>query len=487
MNNIARISAIAIAMAMTALASNAQKVQWHVTTEAKPWATTKSPKGAETPAENAQLLVVTGDSAQVIDGIGGTFNEIGWDMLCQIPEEAKNQILKDLFSPEGSNFNYCRMPIGASDYAMNFYSLNDVIDDFEMINFSIDRDRHILMRYIKEAKAFRPDLKIWASPWSPPGWMKTNNHYASSYDKSTPNHNGLPRDKELELPTTGFKMQYGYLKAYALYFTKFVQEYGKEGIHIENICIQNEPCSNHIFPSCNWRPEDMAYFVGNFLGPKFEEEGIDTEIIFGTINRDNPEFSRIALNDPKAKRYFKGAGYQWDGKGAIPYINKEYPHLKMMHTEAECGNGSNDWGAAEHTWWQISHYLRNGARCFTYWNMVLDDTGVSPWGWKQNSLISVNPKTKEVVYHPEFYLMRHLAHNVQPGAYRLVIGDNSEADALAVRNPDGTIAVIAVNRQNEPKTVAIQVEGKVLNIELQPTSFNTLQFGENPLSKTYKN
>ncbi|HBJ08311.1 MAG TPA: glycosyl hydrolase family 30, partial [Coprobacter fastidiosus] len=145
-----------------------------------------------------------------------------------------------------------------------------VVDDFDMINFSIDRDRHILMRYIKEAQKIHPGLKIWASPWCPPAWMKTNNHYASEYDNSPVNHNGLPQKRALELPTTGFKMQPGYLDAYALYFTKFVQAYEKEGIKIEAVNIQNEPCSTQKYASCTWRPEDMAYFIGKFLGPKFE-------------------------------------------------------------------------------------------------------------------------------------------------------------------------------------------------------------------------
>lgn len=468
-------TAAMIAMAVCSLAS-AQKVEMYTTTDKAPWKQVKNIKWSEkAPEGNIPVVTVTENIAQTIDGIGGTFNEIGWDMLCYLEPEQRQAIMADLFGEEGARFNYCRMPIGASDYGMNFYSLNDVIDDFDMVNFSIARDRHILLRYIKEAQKINPGLKMWASPWSPPGWMKTNNSYASGYDNGAVNHNGLQRERHLELPTTGFKMQEGYLKAYALYFAKFCKAYEKEGVHIENICIQNEPCSNHIFPSCPWRPEDLAYFVGRFLGPQFEKDSIDTEIIFGTINRDNPAYTRTALDDPEAARYFKGAGFQWDGKGAIPYISKEYPHLKMMHTEAECGNGSNDWGAAEHTWWQISHYLRNGARNFTYWNMVLDDTGVSPWGWKQNALISVNPRTLEVTYHPEYYLMKHLARYVEPGASRVEL-EGADDDTLAFANPDGKEVIVAVNRRDTPKEMTLRNGDKYLTVTLQPKSFNTLYY-----------
>ncbi|MDE6326066.1 MAG: glycosyl hydrolase family 30 [Duncaniella sp.] len=457
-------------MAVPSLISAASKVEWRSSVENNYWTGEKSPSWSATPADGAGILTVSADRAQEIEGLGGTFNEIGWDALCALDAADRDRVINDLFSPTESNYTYCRMPIGASDYGMNFYSLNDVADDFEMVNFSIARDRHILMRYIKEAMKVHPGLKIWASPWSPPAWMKTNNHYASGWDWSENNHNGLPKERELELPTTGFKMQNGYLKAYALYFAKFVKAYEKEGIRIEAVNVQNEPCSNHIFPSCVWRPEDLAYFIGHFLGPKFEEEGIDTEIFFGTINRDNPAYTRAALDYAPAAKYIKGAGFQWDGKGAIPYINVEYPSIKVMHTEAECGNGSNDWAAAEHTWWQMRHYLTNGSRTFIYWNMVLDHEGISPWGWKQNALISVNKEEKTVKYNPEFYLMKHLCRFVNPGAHRLLTeGD----DLLAFVNPDGSRAVMIVNRDNEAKKVSLKVDDRYLNITLKPKSFNT--------------
>ena len=153
--------------------------------------------------------------------------------------------------------------------------------------------------------------------------------------------------------------------------------------------------------------------------------------------------------------------------------SKEYPHLKMMHTEAECGNGSNDWGAAEHTWWQMSHYLRNGAVVFSYWNMVLDQHGTSPWGWKQNSLITIDTEQKTVTYHPEFYLMKHLCHSVKPGAYRLVTPEDNE-QILAFENPDGQVTVLLVNRTDQAQTLSLNWQGRYLNLQLKAHSFNTI-------------
>ncbi|MBR1476227.1 MAG: glycoside hydrolase family 30 protein [Muribaculaceae bacterium] len=451
----------------------ASGVDWYSSTAGSCWQRIKAPKWSAT--ATAPTVTVATDRAQVIDGLGGTFNELGWDALCSLDQAQRDEVMRQLFSPDESNYTYCRLPIGASDFAMNFYSLNDVPGDLDMVNFSIARDRHILIRYIKAAQRHQPALKFWASPWSPPAWMKTNEHYASSYDSDVPSHNGMPRQLEQELPCTGFKMQHGYLQAYALYFEKYVKAYAEQGVPISAICIQNEPCSTQKYASCTWRPEDMAYFVGNFLGPAFEAHGIDTDIYFGTINRDNPAFTRTALDDPKARKYFKGVGFQWDGKGAIPYISKEYPHLKMMHTEAECGNGCNDWAAAEHTWWQMSHYLRHGASMFTYWNMILDQTATSPWGWRQNSLITVDTERKTVAYHPEFYLMKHLCHSVQPGAHRLLTPpDNGQV--LAFENPDGKVVVVLVNITDQPMPLALEHKGRYLNVELCPHSFNTITF-----------
>lgn len=448
---------------------HAQKVEWVYSTDTNRWQKSKTAKLEKRQIATIVDIDVTNKKSQCIEGIGGTFNELGWEALMSLPEKEREQILDDLFSLDGANFNYNRMPIGASDYGMSFYSLNDVVDDLKMVNFNIDRDRYILLQYIKSAQKVRPDMKIWASPWSPPGWMKITNHYACSADAD---YNGMCERKVVDVPFTAFKMQRGYLEAYALYFTKFIRAYEREGVKVDVIHVQNEPCSSHKFPGCNWRSEDLTYFISEYLGPKFESENIDTEIYFGTINNDDLNYPRAALNDPKASKYIKGVGFQWEGKRAIGAIHKEYPHLKLMQTESECGGHSNDWEAAEYTWSLINQYIKNGANVYTYWNMVLDETGLSTWGWAQNSLISVDKSTKAVVYHPEFYIMKHVSHFVQPGAYRLET--NGGDDHLAFVNPDGKTIVVFVNKENSGRTLKIGINGYVLDIEAKARSFNTI-------------
>lgn len=452
---------------------HAQQVEWVYSTMENRWQ-----RGSKIELENDQVgdadIKITDEKLQIIEGFGGCFNEMGWDALMSLSEKERNKVMENIFSPAEANFTINRMPMGASDYGLSFYSFNDVADDFEMINFNIHRDRYILIPYIKAAQKLNPSFRIWASPWSPPAWMKTNNHYTGSMDEKGRDYNGLAREQANSEHATGFKMLKGYLEAYALYFAKFVKAYEAEGIKIEAVHVQNEPCSNQKFPSCKWRSEDLSFFIGEYLGPKFEEENIETEIFFGTINTRFPDYFRTALNDEKSKKYIKGVGFQWSGKNAIPSIHKEYPNLKLIQTESECGNGNNDWGYAEYTWGLINHYLTNGANVYTYWNMVLDNTGFSTWGWRQNSMVSIEKATGKVTYNPEYYVMKHLSAYVMPGAYCLKT--NKQDNHLAFVNPDGKIVVILANKEEVEKKIKISYNNKLINLNLKAKSFNTIRF-----------
>jgi glucosylceramidase len=458
------------AISLMATTLSAQTVEWISTTNEARWQTNNKVKLTNKTDEAADIII-SDEKAQSIRGFGGCFNELAWDALATLPETERNQILENIFSPQKANFTVNRIPLGANDFSLSYYSCNDVADDFEMINFNIDRDRYILIPYIKAAQKINPDIHIWASPWTPPAWMKTNNHYASSRDEK---YNALPAEQANTPHATGFKMLHGYLNAYALYFAKFIKAYEREGIKIQAVHVQNEPCSNQKFPSCKWTAGDLTYFIGEYLGPKLEAENLETDIYFGTINTSNPDYIRTALNDKQAMKYIKGVGFQWSGKDAIPLIHKEYPQMRLMQTESECGNGKNEWSYAEYTWTLIYRYLTNGADTYTYWNMILDETGTSPWGWRQNSLVSVNKTTKEVVYNPEYYLMRHLSAYVMPGACRLKTNDNP--DHLAFINPDGKIALLIVNTGQENKPLRVEYKNRRINVTLKAKSFNTLSF-----------
>lgn len=456
-------------MISLSLGLSAQQITWYYSTPAAQWV--KGPKiTAASSDQPADIVIDPSQKAQQIEGFGACFNELGWEALQSLKPENRKKVLNDLFSPEGANFNLCRMPLGSNDYSFSYYSYNDVPEDFEMKNFNIDRDRYILIPYIKEAMKIQPGLQIWASPWTPPIWMKVNNHYAMGANTTVKR---MDPGKQIRNDATGFRMEDAYLQAYARYFSRFVQAYSAEGINVSRVMVQNEIVYHPHWQSCTWRPEDIAFFIGNYLGPQFQQDKIQTEIWLGTVNTSNPNYTRTVLADKGAKKYIQGLGYQWDAKYCIGTLNKEYPDVNKMQTESECGNGENNWQSAEYTWSLINNYLSNGVRSYMYWNMVLDSTGNSTWGWKQNMLIGIAKNSGKVTYNPEYYLMKHLSHFVQRNSFRLSC---QNPDFLSFVNPNGEIVVLYVNKEEKDRTIGIQLGENRFNLTIKAKSFNTLTY-----------
>ncbi len=445
------------------------KIQWIETTqvssevEKQLTATALAAKAAQSVADT---LTLTGQTAQTMDGFGGCFNELGWQALLQLSETDRAQVLDNLFDPvTGSRFNLCRLPIGASDYAVEWYSCNETDGDLNMSHFHIDRDQQYLIPYLKEALKRKPDMKLFASPWSPPTWMKTPKAY---------NYGRLKEETEI-------------LDAYALYFMKFCEAYAAEGIHIDQVHIQNEPFADQKFPSCLWSGSLMKTFIRDHLGPLFEKEGIPTDIWLGTLNGPTPMSFGMGgmqldlyentvdevLFDPEARRYIKGVGFQWAGQHVIQRTHRSFPELKLMQTESECGNGQNSWEYAQYVYSLLCHYLANGTNAYIYWNMVLEPGGRSTWGWNQNAMITVDPENHQVTYHPEYHVMRHFSRFITPGAVRLETSGHWTGACTAFRNPNGEVIVTASNAMDRSRTFVFEGSQRRFEAELSPNSFHT--------------
>jgi glucosylceramidase len=453
---------------------NKKETVWVVSTPEMAWQTQdrnrlKWEKG------DAETVVETDNRLQTIDGFGTCFNELGWTSLSLLSDEDRLSVMKELFAPGyGANFTICRMPLGANDFSRNWYSYNETDGDFEMKNFSISNDYETLIPFIREAQAQNPSLRIWASPWSPPSWMKYNKHYACavSNDKLAEQYrNDLTADRQGAEGTNMFIQEDAYFKAYALYFRKFIETYRSEGIQIAMVMPQNEFNSCQIFPSCTWTASGINKFAGEYLGP--EMKALDVELMFGTMERANTLLTDTLLRDPSSSRYIRGVGFQWAGKGAVGKVHADYPDLKIYQTEQECGNGKNDWRYCCYAWSLMKHYLSNGTNVYTYWNTSLEQGGISRWGWSQNSLITVDPETKTYQYNYEYYLMKHFSHYVLPGANRIAVSGESD-DILAFENEDGRIVLVVHNPKKEETVRRIKIKEAVLSVTLQPESFNTI-------------
>ena len=440
-------------------------IDWFSSTESNRWTQRQAPDTADAAAGTANLTI-TNDTFQTVEGFGGCFNELGYVALSCLSAEDRAKVLHSLFHPEGDHkFSICRLPIGASDYALEWYSLNETDGDLAMEHFSIERDRKYLIPYIKEALKLNPELKLFASPWSPPAWMKFPKAY---------NYGTLRWEKEI-------------LEAYALYFVKFVQAYREEGIAIHQIHVQNEVVADQKFPSCVWTGEQLRDFIRDYLGPAFEKHGLDTEIWLGTINAPEPwdewmkkkdqdfnAYANTVLSDPEAYKYVKGVGYQWAGKYGIQRTVLSYPELRYMQTENECGDGENTWFYAKYVFNLYQHYFTNGVNAYIYWNMALEPKGRSTWGWEQNSMITVDPAAGQAFKNPEYYVMKHFAHFVAPGDKRIGLKGSWTGNSLAFEKPDGTRIVVTANPYKVTRTLSLSDGTGVRTFELEPESFNTI-------------
>lgn len=463
-------------------ASAQTKVAWVVSSRTEHW---KTQTGLTTiPASGDEDVTILSDKTlQTVEGFGTCFNELGWTSLNMLPAKDRESIVRELFAPGvGANFKICRMPVGANDFSRDWYSYDETPGDFDMKNFSIKNDLQTLIPFIKNAQKYNPSLKLWASPWSPPTWMKYNKHYAARSALGNINfksdeygmdmtgiNNGLDSGKEGKEGTNMFIQEEKYFKAYALYFSKFIQAYRQQQINIGMVMPQNEFNSAQVFPSCTWTAAGLVKFI-SYLGPQMQTLGV--KVFFGTVERANEKLVDTILTDLQSRKYIKGVGFQWAGKGAIAAIHQQYPDLTLYQTEQECGNGKNDWKYCVYTWGLMKHYFTNGANAYMYWNTSLKQGGISTWGWKQNSLVSVDTVNKTYTYNYEYYLLKHLSHFVKPGA-KLLSTSGSFDNLLAFINPDKSIVIVVQNDSDKEKKLRIKAGNKMIAPSLQAGTFNT--------------
>lgn len=441
-----------------------------VTTATDSWMEAAGQSEALERGTHEEVRIMNDGKGQIIEGFGACFNELGWVSLSLLSPADRNSIIKELFLPGyGANFTICRMPIGANDFSRDWYSYNENDRDFKMKSFSIKNDTETLIPFIKSALQQNAGIKLWASPWCPPSWMKYNKHYASAMSDS----NGLPADRVGKEGTDMFIQDSDYMNAYALYFEKFIKAYKKEGINIFGVMPQNEFNSAQVFPSCCWTAKGLATFVGNHLGPKMKKLGID--VMFGTMERANYLLVDTILQDSKAKKYVNAVGFQWAGKDAVEKVRSHYPEMKLMQTEQECGDGRNDWNGMLHSWGLLKHYLDKGISIYNYWNISLEEGGISRWGWRQNSLVVVNPESKSFRFTYEYYLMKHISHFVLPGAVYCST-EGSAKEVLAFENVDKSMVLLYMEKEGKDKVITVKLKDTTFRFFAKANSINTIKF-----------
>lgn len=453
----------AVSALLVALSSGyGAAVSWVSTTAEQPWQQMPSPSLTSSGPDFVPLIrVIPRITYQTIDGFGGCFNELGWIALNKATSADRQQAISALFGDDGCAFNLARLPIGASDFATDGYSLAETPGDFDLKSFSIARDQKHLIPFIKAAMAVRPSLKCWGSPWSPPAWMKTSNSYSKGSIKWEP----------------------PILRTYANYFVRWIEAYRQQGVSIYAVHPQNEPNILSPYPSCLWTGPQLRDFIADYLGPTLRAKTPEVELWLGTVNGDPPNGGynindRIitVMENEKARSFVTGIAFQYDSRNMISVAKELYPDKKLMQSETECNGGNNSWADAQKLYGLMKRFLENKANSYFAWNMVLDDGGMSTWDWKQNALITVNRETGKVTYNGEYYAMRHFSQYVKPGAKR-VLTTGQWGDRIAFVNPDGSTVIVVGNFAKQANDVTLTVGGRAngdtIKVTLPPGSINT--------------
>ena len=439
------------------------------TTFAEPWqdlsASVRVVKAAK-----PTLAIDPAAADQEVLGFGTALSELSWKALSALEYPIWNGVLDEIFKAGGANLTVIRLPMGASDFALDWYSYDEEPGDFNMDKFSTARENDTLLPLLRAIlERNRDEARVWASPWSPPRWMKKSGCYASKPQANprAPQNDCTPA-KRVREGEDGFICDDAHFAAYARYFRRYVDGYKSAGFPMWAVMPQNEFNSDQVFPSCTWKASSLARFMGKYLGPALEGSGV--ELFFGTMERPSFEMARTVLDDPDCRKYVKGAGFQWAGKDAIGPVHRKYPGLFLMQTEQECGDGRNDWTHARHCWDLMRHYFSNGASAYEYWNLALASDSVSRWGWRQNSLVTVDVKAKTYRFNAEYYVLKQLSHFVKRGAKRL---KTANGDWIAFRNPDGSV-VVGLGNKGPAREVTVACGGRVRAVELPADSVSTL-------------
>ena len=438
-----------------------------------------------------QIKILPEQEYQIITGFGGSFTEASAYLLNQLSPENRKKIINAYFGPDGARYSLTRTHMNSCDFSLSNYSYAPVEGDIELTSFTIDEDRDDIVPMIKEAMDVSEDgFKIMASPWTAPPWMKDNKDWR------------------------GGKLLPEYYDSWALFFSKYIDAYKEEGIDIWGFTVENEPLGNdNNWESMHFTPEEMTLFVKNHLGPKLEADGHDVKILGYDQNREHlNEWVDVMFKDEEASKYYAGTAIHWYASTyevfpeALQYAHNKAPEKHLIQSEAcvdaeipkwqddawywskEATDWGWDWAPEEDKhlhpkYVPVYRYARDIIGCLNNWvdgwvdwNMVLDRQGGPNWfkNWCVAPVI-VDPEKDEVYFTPLYHTMAHFSKYIRPGAVRIGI-ENSEDSLMttAAKNPDGSIAVVILNQDSEPKSFELGLGERSAHIQISGQAIQTI-------------
>lgn len=431
---------------------------------------------------------------QTISGFGGAFTESSAYLLNQLSKENKEEILHAYFSEESANYSLTRTHINSCDFSLDHYSYAKVENDTNLEHFSIEPDKDDVIPMIKAAQEISKDgFKIIASPWTAPPWMKTNNDW------------------------NGGKLKPEYYKTWAKYFSKYIKAYQEERIDIWGITVENEPLGNNSnWESMHYTPEEMSHFVKNYLGPEFEKEELNSNILVYDQNRDEElkQWADVLLKDKELEKYIYGTAVHWYSSTndwmpeALNYTHELAPQKHIIHTEAcvdaEVPVWKNDawyWKKEATDWgWDwapedqkhhhpkyvpVYRYARDIIGCLNSWvegwidwNMILDEKGGPNLAknWCVAPVI-VNLEKDEVYYTPLYYTLMHFSKFIRPGAKRIDFQHDlgEEIMVTAIENEDKSIVVVILNMTRQEQAITLELNDISATTQISGEAIQTIR------------
>ena len=429
------------------------------------------PAGSECGA--AQKIIMEDMPSNICSGFGVALTGASCYELAQMNPDKRKDVLADIYGKDGLNLSIARLAIGSCDYSAEIYTYDDVPGDVELKHFSIERDRKYIIPMIKEILKIRPDLRFYASPWSPPGWMKTGGFICGGY------------------------MRTKYIDVYADYIIKYLEAYEAEGIHISAVTPQNEPDVDQYgkFPACIWNPDQEAEYIFK-LSEKLKAKGMDVDIWFHDHNFNGWRRVGWMLDEyPELKKCCSSAAfhYYFGCIEMIDAIKKEHPDIHFQFTEG--GPRLKDCYDSDWCKWgtMMAKALNHGCESFTGWNLMLDVEGRPNIGHCYCAgLVTLDSRTKELSYSGQYRAFRHFAHFIQNGAeiYRSEPMNEGheissfrelkfETVSCAAKNLDGSFVINVINPNDEKRQYQLFYNDTWWYFDVMENSISTIVFEEN--------
>ena len=409
--------------------------------------------------ENFLINIYPEIEYQEIKGFGGAFTEAAAVTLDKLSKSTREKVIKMYFDKEeGIGYNFGRVHINSCDFALGNYTCVEE-GDLTLESFQIERDKKSVIPMIKEALAYT-DIELFASPWSPPAYMKTSGRM-----------------------NRGGRLRREYYPLWAEYYKKFIKAYEKEGVKIFAITVQNEPNAEQTWDSCLYSAEEERDFVRDYLGKKMSEIGV--KIFFWDHNRERIiERSRVMLSDKAAAREISGIAFHWysgEYYEELEAFHKLYPEMDILFSEGCCKLAKNSDGAlanAERYARDMIGNFSNYCSYFCDWNLLLDEKGgPNHVGNFHEAPILANTETDELYIRDSFYYIAHFSKFIKKGAGRIATSRFSDKiEAVSFKNPDGSVVTVVLNRTDSDVDYTLRIAGNLVSAKSEAHSIATYLF-----------